>query len=135
MKTFAFVLLCLPLRASLVPLEWDASTTPDVSYAVFTSQEGSEPEWRVTVSTLAVNLGSLTPGKYDVYVTAVLNGVHSAPSNTIVVEVPEPPTGPVERFRVEGSSDLIEWEVTGNIIEADLTERRKFYRLLWASPP
>ncbi len=132
----AILLLCRPAGSSLVPLAWDASPTLDVDgYAVWTTHAGAEPEWQVTVSTLSVNLGSLPVGKYDVYVTAVLGGVHSAPSNTISIEVPEPPSGPAQQLLLEGSDDMSTWHASGNVIEVDMADPRQFYRAVWRPKP
>ena len=89
--------------ADSVTLAWDASTTPGVTYRVY-ANGASVLNTSGLTGTVTVNVTT------DFYVTAVLNGVESVPSNHVTYTlVPKPPTNlraiPVTTSRIDTSWD------------------------------
>lgn len=83
-----------------IKLKWDASPTPGVTnyniYASTNSLSASNllsAEVRVALGTnLTATVYDLVPGKWYFAATAQLDGIESAPSNILMLEVPKSPT-------------------------------------------
>lgn len=90
--------------SSFVSLSWTASTTVGSTVNVYRCA-GASCTTFTKLTTGIVAAGpysdtSVTAGAYSYYVTAVVNGVESAPSNTATVSVsPQPPTGLTATFQ------------------------------------
>lgn len=112
MKKFiiaAIAVLALPIHAapkaalgaqagtSGAVLTWTASTTPGSTVNVYRcSGTGCTPAKLASGVTAGgpYTDSTVTAGSYFYYVTAVVNGAESAPSNTATVSIsPQPPTG------------------------------------------
>lgn len=127
MRAIAILLFAVALcRASLVPLAWTHPVPADVDgYAVWVTSGQQEPQWAMSVATLTAEITGLPAGKHRIYVTAVKGGVHSDPSNTIELDVPQPP----ENLHIAGaavletSADLQEWTPVAYYDEARLFAR------------
>lgn len=144
MKTILLLLLtilCLPLRAGFVVIEWDE---PEIAvldrYAVWVRPVG-ETEWTWHLSPIATTtrVEGLAAGQWECQVTTVYEGYHSEPSNTIILSIPEVGPGPPVNLQqkklaaIESSEDLQTW---APVVYVDLPADapRAFYRLAFFSP-
>jgi hypothetical protein len=82
-----------------VNLAWNASPTPAVTYVLYahtndlTATNLSSAIVRLNIGTnLTATVEALKAGQWCFVATAKLNGVESDPSNSLIVEVPEPPS-------------------------------------------
>jgi hypothetical protein len=107
-------LISLTAQASIVPI----GITPTAEggedgYAVWVCPEGGTFDWKLTVASLEADITGLPPGRYAMYVTAVFDGVHSDPSNTIQIFIPGAPKGLIARgtpgVALKASSDMEVW--------------------------
>jgi hypothetical protein len=108
------IALCLSAQASIVPLEWTPTDEGgEDGYAVWVCPAGGSFEWKLTVASLQADITGLAPGSYSMYVTAVFDGVHSDPSNTIQIFIPGAPKGLIARgtpgVALKASSDMEVW--------------------------
>jgi hypothetical protein len=115
MKTaLALIIICLTAQASIVPLEWTPTEEGgEDRYAVWVCPVGGSFEWKLTVASLQADITGLAPGAYSMYITAVFDGVHSDPSNTIQIFIPGAPKGLIARgtpgVALKASSDMEVW--------------------------
>jgi hypothetical protein len=101
------LVLCLPvwaktpLGAQATPtgavLSWTASTTAGSTVNVYRCAGAGCTPTKLTTGVVAAGPytdTTVTAGAYSYYVTAVVNGAESGPSNTATVTIsPNPPTG------------------------------------------
>ena len=109
------------LRAGMAPVIWDASFPPAEAYAVWIREAGTQPWiWRVTSSQPEARLEGLTPGIWEVQVTAIYGDYHSDPTNTITLTVPEflpAPQNlrPGHRVDLQISNDMNHWVAVASV--------------------
>lgn len=76
-------------HAGQVKLAWQASPTPNVTYALYATTNTASPPVRITTGTNLVASLDLPAGRWGFWATAVDdNGLESLPSNTVVHDVP-----------------------------------------------
>ena len=87
----ALVAAAFTINAGQVQLAWDASPTPGVTNYVLNVTQGTNTA-RVNVGPALTAEIETTQGVYSVFCTAQKDGVESEPSNTVIFEVPAPPS-------------------------------------------
>lgn len=93
MKNVALLAVWLLLagfaHAGQVQLAWQASPTPNVTYALYATTNTASLPVRITTGTNLVASLDLPAGRWGFWATAVdANGLESLPSNTVVHDVP-----------------------------------------------
>lgn len=127
----ALLLLCLPLCAATVELEWDDPENAAGSvqrYGVYLKTGDGEFVQVGSSITRQYLFQALAPGNYQARVTAVsAEGLQSLPSNTITFTAPAAPANLRIKIALEVSDDLQTWQTVA--VHYAPEAQRRFYRL------